>query len=68
MQWHRMWSIARHTGDYASLYQAASDYLDQASDAEKATDTWKAQKQAITDGLVGREGFIWQSAGHRQQQ
>lgn len=43
--------IARHTGDYASLYQAASDYLDQASDAEKATDTWKAQKRAVTDGL-----------------
>jgi len=43
--------IARNNGDYASLYQAASDYLDQASDAEKATDTWKAQKQAVTDGL-----------------
>ncbi len=43
--------IARHTGDYASLYQAASDYLDQAGDAEKATDAWKAQKQAVTDGL-----------------
>lgn len=44
--------IARHTGDYAGLYQAASDYLDQASDAEKATDAWKDQEQAITDGLA----------------
>ncbi|MEH2509421.1 hypothetical protein V1291_000775 [Nitrobacteraceae bacterium AZCC 1564] len=43
--------IARHTGDYAGLYQAASDYLDQAGDAEKATDAWKDQKQAIMDGL-----------------
>lgn len=43
--------VARHTGDYGSLYQAASDYLDQAGDAEKATDAWKAQKQAVTDGL-----------------
>jgi hypothetical protein len=44
--------IARHTGDYASLYQAASDYLDQASDNEKATATWQAQKSAVTDGLA----------------
>jgi hypothetical protein len=43
--------IARHTGDYAGLYQAASDYMDQASDAEKATDAWKDQNQAIKDGL-----------------
>lgn len=43
--------IARHTGDYAGLYQAASDYLDQASDAEKATDAWKDQKVAVIDGL-----------------
>jgi hypothetical protein len=43
--------IARHTGNYASLYQVASDYLDQAGDAEKATDAWKAQKRAVMDGL-----------------
>jgi len=43
--------IARHNADYVSLYQAASDYLDQADDAEKATDTWQAQKQAVTTGL-----------------
>lgn len=43
--------IARHSGDYAGLYQAASDYLDQAGDAEKATDAWKDQKQAVVAGL-----------------
>ncbi len=44
--------LARHTGDYASLYQAASDYLDQAGDGERATATWQLQKQAVTDGLA----------------
>jgi hypothetical protein len=44
--------IARHTGDYASLYQAASDYLDQASDGEKATAGWQAQNLAIANGLA----------------
>jgi hypothetical protein len=44
--------LARHNGDYAGLYQAASDYLDQASDAERATVTWQLQKQAVTDGLA----------------
>ncbi|CAM5409821.1 putative protein OS=Afipia felis OX=1035 GN=BN961_01650 PE=4 SV=1 [Afipia felis] len=44
--------IARHNADYASLYQAASDYLDQAGDAEKASSTWKAQKQAVAAGLA----------------
>lgn len=44
--------VARHTGDYASLYQAASDYLDQASDGEKASAAWKAQKLAVTNGLA----------------
>ncbi len=44
--------IARHTGDYASLYKAASDYLDNAGAAEKATKTWQDQKQAVQDGLA----------------
>jgi len=44
--------IARHTGDYASLYQAASDYLNQSSDGEKATASWKAQNLAIANGLA----------------
>ena len=44
--------IARHTGDYASLYAAASDYLDQAGSDEKATAAWKDQKQAVLEGLA----------------
>jgi hypothetical protein len=44
--------IARHTGDYASLYAAASDYLDQAGSDEKATPAWKDQKQAVLEGLA----------------
>ena len=44
--------IARHTGDYASLYAAASDYLDQAGTNEKATTAWKDQKQAVVEGLA----------------
>jgi hypothetical protein len=44
--------IARHTGGYASLYEAASDYLDQAGVDEKATAAWKDQKQAVLEGLA----------------
>ena len=44
--------IARHTGDYASLYAAASDYLDQAGSDEKATPAWQEQKQAVLEGLA----------------
>lgn len=44
--------IARHTGDYASLYTAASDYLDQAGADEKATPAWQDQKQAVVEGLA----------------
>ena len=44
--------IARHTGDYASLYTAASDYLDQAGSDEKATPAWNDQKQAVLEGLA----------------
>jgi hypothetical protein len=43
--------VARHTGDYAGLYRAASDYLDGAGADEQATDSWKAQKQAVMAGL-----------------
>lgn len=50
--------IARHTGDYASLYQAASDYLNQASDGEKATVSWKAQNLAVATGMsAARSSF-----------
>jgi hypothetical protein len=44
--------IARHTGDYASLYQAASRYLDQAGADERETSAWRDQKEAVTKGLA----------------
>ena len=43
--------IARHTGDYAAPYDAAMTYLNDAGADEKATDSWKAQYQAVLDGL-----------------
>jgi hypothetical protein len=44
--------IARHTGDYAGLYTAASDYLDSAGADEKSTPTWQNQKQAVLEGIA----------------
>jgi len=44
--------IARHTGDYAGLYKAASDYLDQAGSDEKATRAWQDQSSAVAQGLA----------------
>jgi hypothetical protein len=44
--------IARHTGDYASLYAAASDYLDSAGADEKSTPAWQNHKQAVLDGIA----------------
>jgi hypothetical protein len=44
--------IARHTGDYAGLYQAAADYLDAAGTDEKATAAWQDQKSAVMAGLA----------------
>jgi hypothetical protein len=44
--------IARHTGDYASLYAAASDYLDSAGADEKSTPVWQNQKQAVLEGIA----------------
>jgi hypothetical protein len=44
--------IARHTGDYASLYTAASDYLDSAGADEKSTPAWQNQKQAVLEGIA----------------
>ena len=44
--------VARSAGDYASLYQAASDYLDQAGPDERATATWQNQQQAVAAGLA----------------
>jgi hypothetical protein len=48
--------ITRHTGDYASLYTAASDYLDQADANEKATPAWQNQKQAVLEGIAAAKG------------
>lgn len=44
--------IARHTGDYASLYKAASNYMDQAGAAERATPMWQMQRQALLEGAA----------------
>ena len=44
--------IARHTSDYASLYQAAADYLNEAGADERATARWQGQNEAVMDGLA----------------
>jgi hypothetical protein len=44
--------IARHTGDYAGLYQAAADYLDKAGPDERATPLWTSTKQAVDEGAA----------------
>lgn len=44
--------IARHSGDYAQLYEAALNYMDQAGEAERGSKDWKEQRQAIVDGLA----------------
>jgi hypothetical protein len=44
--------IARHSGDYASLYTAASNYLDSAGADEKATPAWQNQKQAVQQAIA----------------
>ena len=43
--------IARHTGDYVALYQAAATYLDKAGADERATPLWTSTRQAVTEGL-----------------
>ena len=47
--------IARHTGDYATLYNDALDYMDQAGADEKATASWQAQHQALVDGAAAAQ-------------
>jgi hypothetical protein len=44
--------IARHTGNYASLYDVALSYMDGAGTDERATAAWKSQRQALVDGLT----------------
>ena len=43
--------IARHTGNYVELYQAAAAYLDEAGTDERATARWQGQKEAVMAGL-----------------
>ena len=44
--------IARHTGDYASLYSAAMKYMDAAGADEQATTSWQDQREALATGLA----------------
>lgn len=44
--------IARHSRNYAALYQAALDYLDKAGPDEQATATWKQERKAVAEGLA----------------
>jgi hypothetical protein len=44
--------IARHNSDYVSLYDAALKYMDEAGADERATVSWQAQYQALTDGAA----------------
>ena len=44
--------IARHNGDYASLYDAALNYMDEAGADERATASWQDQRQALVDGAA----------------
>ncbi|MCC8974247.1 hypothetical protein [Bradyrhizobium brasilense] len=43
-------ATTRLTGDYSISYKAALDYLDGASDEEKATATWASQRAAVLKG------------------
>jgi len=47
--------VARHTGDYASLYDAAIKYMDAAGPDERATTSWQDQRQALADGAAAAE-------------
>lgn len=44
--------VARHTGDYASLYKAAAEYLDKAGADERGTPLWTSTRQAVEEGLT----------------
>jgi hypothetical protein len=44
--------IARHNSDYAGLYDAALNYMNQAGTDERATPAWQAQHQALVDGAA----------------
>lgn len=44
--------IARHGGDYASLYKAALAYMDEAGTDERATSLWRDQHKALVEGAA----------------
>jgi hypothetical protein len=44
-------ATSKLTGDFSSLYKAALDYLDGASNEEKATASWSAQRAAVLKGV-----------------
>jgi hypothetical protein len=49
---------ARHTGDYAGLYDAALQYMNQAGADEQATTTWQDQHQALVDGAAAAKAAV----------
>jgi len=44
-------AIAKVTGDYTGLYNAAATFLDALGPEEKASADWKASRDAVTEGL-----------------
>lgn len=44
-------SIAQVTGNYTGLYNAAAAFLDALGPEEKASEDWKASRDAVTEGL-----------------
>lgn len=54
-------AVARLTGDYASVYEAAQEYLADAGDDEKATALWKAQSDALAEGLAAAKANFGQA-------
>jgi hypothetical protein len=44
-------ATSKLSGDFSTLYKTALDYLDGASNEEKATATWSAQRAAVVKGL-----------------
>lgn len=50
--------IARHGGDYASLYEAALVYMNEAGTDERATSLWQDQYKALVEGeAAARKNF-----------
>lgn len=44
--------IARYSGDYASLYEAALAYMDEAGADERNTALWQTQRNALVEGAA----------------